>query len=216
MTLFCCRHILLDFSLQFSHLCLPPSLWATSSPTGAPGIWFVDFLPDFGFFPFFWSFSHQMVSLQTNLLYQSCPLLFLFYTDFRAIEKAFSYIFLNLSINSLVNYILLVLQGSYFVLQVYFCLSLFYVFPTLNRRASKYVTNRPLAMPFVFCHVLACEPKAEWSRGHSLSNGQFTDCMNAQTAKAPAPSALQHTKKIINFISLLTAGDIIYLIQRGL
>lgn len=40
---------------------------------------------------------------------------------------------------------------------------------------------------------------------HDRTNGQ-----------GPCASALQHTKKIINFISFMTAGDIIYLIQRGL
>lgn len=41
------------------------------------------------------------------------------------------------------------------------------------------------------------------------------DCMNTQLeVEAPVPSVVQHTKKIIYLISLVTAGAIIYLIQR--
>lgn len=39
--------------------------------------------------------------------------------------------------------------------------------------------------------------------------------MNTQLeVEAPVPSVLQHAKKIIYLISPVTAGDIIYLIQR--
>lgn len=58
------------------------------------------------------------------------------------------------------------------------------------------------------------QAKAKKNKVNLVIHHRSGDCMSARLeVRAPVPSAPQHTKKIIYLISLLTAGDIIYLIR---